>query len=238
VSGPYTVIAQTNPRVRTTEPGLVPYITQRQGEEAAPANLVLHPVRGGGYRLSYLDEEPEDRDLRGVLWARCSFNPVDESGMPLGAPQWRMMHPARQRATMQALRCQVCHQPARTPLGYVFLAGPRDVDPDGPLVLTNQPPVCPRHVRAAARLCPHLREDPMVFLALSAPLYGVHGVLYGYGEDGVQVMASPDAPLPYGHPNLATFLASQLVRRLGSFRVVDLEELLHALRHAAESRAS
>ncbi|GGZ81667.1 hypothetical protein ACFOOM_21960 [Streptomyces echinoruber] len=238
MSDPHIVIAQTNPRVRTTEPSLVPYITQRQGEEAAPANLVLRPVKGGGYRLHYRDEEPADRDVRGVLWARCSFNPLDESGMPLGAPQWRMMHPARQRATMQTLRCQVCNHPARTPLGYVFLAGPKDVDPDGPLVLTNQPPVCPRHVRAAARLCPHLRDDPRVFLTLSAPLYGVHGTVYGYGEDGVQVMARPDAPLPYGHPNLPTMLASQLVRRLGSFRAVDLEELMDELRHTTVSRAS
>ncbi|MDN5382496.1 hypothetical protein QEP66_10405 [Streptomyces sp. LB8] len=39
-----------------------------------------------------------------------------------------------------------------------------------------------------------------------------NGTIYGYGEDGVQVMASPDTPLPYGHPNLSTFFASQLVR--------------------------
>ncbi|GGZ81646.1 hypothetical protein GCM10010389_19300 [Streptomyces echinoruber] len=55
----------------------------------------------------------------------------------------------------------------------------------------------------------------------------------------MQVVASPDAPPPYGHPNLATFLASQLVGRLGSFRVMGLEELLHPLRHTtAEPRTS
>ncbi|MGW4023066.1 hypothetical protein [Streptomyces sp. NPDC005009] len=73
---------------------------------------------------------------------------------------------------MQALRCQVCAERARTPLGYIFLAGPNTVDPDAPMILTNQPPVCPQHVRPAAELCPRLTRDPMVLLAQSAPMYG------------------------------------------------------------------
>ncbi|MGA5146919.1 hypothetical protein ACPCSF_18040 [Streptomyces griseoincarnatus] len=73
----------------------------------------------------------------------------------------------------------------------------------------------------------------MVFLARSAPLYGVHGALCGRDEGGVKVVAQPDAPLPYGHPNIGTFLASQLVRRLRSFRVVGLSELLNDLATAS-----
>ncbi|MFB6931310.1 hypothetical protein [Streptomyces chartreusis] len=134
---------------------------------------------------------------------------------------------------MQKLRCQVCVKPARTPLGFIFLAGPDDYKHDASSIITGQPPVCGRHVRAAASLCPHLDGRPMTFLARSAPLYGVHGTLYGYGQDGVQVVATPDHPLPYGHPNLPTFLASQLVRRLNSFRLVDLDELLQELARAA-----
>ncbi|WP_369228859.1 hypothetical protein AB5J56_00430 [Streptomyces sp. R21] len=143
------------------------------------------------------------------------------------------MHPYRQMMTMQALRCQVCAEPARTRLGFIFLTGPRDADPHQATILTNQPPVCAQHARAAARLCPHLEGNPMVFLARSAPLYGVHGTLYGYGEHGVQVVAQPDAPLPFGHPNLPTLLASQLVRRLSSFRVVGLDELMLELTERA-----
>jgi hypothetical protein len=127
--------------------------------------------------------------------------------MPTGTPLWRLMHPARQRETMQALLCQVCVQPARTPSGWIFLAGPDDYEPDDTTVITAQPPVCARHVRAAARLCPHLDGRPMVFLVQSAPLHGVHGTLYGYGQGGVHVVAQPDFPLPYGHHNLPTFLA-------------------------------
>lgn len=158
------------------KPGLIPYVIQREGEDAAPANLVMDRLAFGRYRLRYRDEDPRDRDLHGVLMARCSFNPVDEQRLPTGEPQWKLMHPYRQIVTMQAMRCQVCAEPARTPLGYVFLSGPHGVDPGKDTVLTNQPPVCAKHVRASIRLCPHLRMATRVFLARSAPLYGVSGV--------------------------------------------------------------
>ncbi|CAM5236372.1 hypothetical protein [Streptomyces griseomycini] len=216
-----------------TEPPLIPFVIQREGEEAAPDNLRLAPLGKGRYRLCYADEDPRDRDLRGVLWARCSFGPVDDLGQPTGRPQWRMMHPLRQRGTMQAMRCQVCAERARTPLGYIFLAGPDTVDPDDSMVLTNQPPVCARHARPAAELCPHLTRDPVVLLAQSAPLYGVNGVGYGASADGVLVVQRPEGPIPYGHPLLPTVLASQMVRRLSTFRLMGLDQLLWELERAA-----
>ncbi|MFH8977774.1 hypothetical protein [Streptomyces sp. NPDC017890] len=213
--------------------GLVPFITQREGEEEAPDNLVIREHAPGRRRLHYTDEDPaRDRDMRGVLVARCSFNPCDEGGRMTGEPQWKMIHPHRQIMTMQNMRCQVCAEPARTRLGYIFLAGPKDHDPEAPTVLTNQPPVFLKHARAAAVLCPHLERNPMVFLARSAPLYGVQGTLYGPGADGVHAVARPADPVPYGHRSLSTFLASQVIRRLGAFRVVDLRQLLRSLRTA------
>ncbi|MGW8066679.1 hypothetical protein ACVV2G_31455 [Streptomyces ziwulingensis] len=152
-----------------TEPALVPFITQRKGEEAAPDNLFIR-VHPSGPRLYYRDEDPQrDRPMRGILWGRCSFNPLDERQMPTGEPQWKLMHPYRQMLTMQTMHCQVCARPARTPLGFIFLTGPRDEDPTQPEIHTNQPPVCVRHARAAAALCPHLEKNPMVILARSAP---------------------------------------------------------------------
>jgi hypothetical protein len=221
--------------VRTsTEPGLVPYVTLREGEEGAPDTLsIVREWPGNRPRLRYLDEVPDDRDVRGVLWARCSQNRRDDRNMPTGKPRWKLMHPARQRETMQAMLCQVCVMPARTSLGFVFLAGPNDHQPAETSVTTAQPPVCRKHLVPAARLCPYLDGRPMVYLAQSAPLYGVHGTVYGYGAEGVHVVAQPDAPLPYGHENLPTFLASQLVRRLGSFRLVDLDELTQELSASA-----
>ncbi|MFF9221854.1 hypothetical protein [Streptomyces viridosporus] len=230
---PAPAITPPRENIVRAEPSLVPFVIQREGEEAAPANLMLATLGPGRYQLRYTDEDPRDRDLRGVLWGRCSFGPVDDSKMPTGRPQWRLMHPFRQRLTMQALRCQVCAEPARTPLGYVFLAGPAAVDPHRVPVLTNQPPVCARHARPAADLCPHLTRRPMVLLTQSAPLYGVNGVVYGYGDQGVQVVHRPEGPIPYGHALLSTVLASQLVRRLSSFRLVDLDELLWELERTA-----
>ncbi|MEV8597319.1 hypothetical protein [Streptomyces sp. NPDC052012] len=132
------------------------------------------------------------------------------------------------------MRCQVCAEPARTSLGCIFLAGPKDEDPTQPTVITNQPPVCAKHARTAAALCPHLEKNPMVFLARSAPLYGVHGTIYGLNAQGeVHVVAKPNVALPFSHPNVRTLLASQLIRRLSSFRVLSLEELLHELDFAA-----
>lgn len=212
-----------------TEPRLIPFIAQRKGEEAAPDNLVIFR-HASGPRLYYRDEDPRDRPMRGILWARCGFNPTDRHGMPTGEPQWKLMHPYRQMMTMQALRCQVCSGPARTPLGFIFLAGPKDEDPTQSTIYTNQPPVCPKHARAAAAFCPHLEKNPMVFLARSAPLYGVGGVIYGLNADNqVRVVARPDHALTFGHPNIPTLLASQLIRRLSSFRVVDMGELLREL---------
>ncbi|MEU9523280.1 hypothetical protein [Streptomyces sp. NPDC048224] len=203
-------------------------MTQRAGEDAAPDNL--HIVKSGRQlRLFYRDEDPRDRDLRGVLWARCSFNPVDEHQMPTGEPEWRLMHPYRQMVTMQTMRCQICTQPTRTRFGYVFLAAPGDVDPEETDRLTNQPPVCARHVRTAAALCPYMKGQPAVLLTQNAPLYGVTGALYGLDGDGVKLVAKPDHPLPYGHPQLPTFLASQQVRRLKSYRVLTVDALMRLL---------
>ncbi|MEU2900816.1 hypothetical protein ACWC4E_30530 [Streptomyces sp. NPDC001273] len=218
--------------VRPDSLRLIPFVIQREGEEAAPDNLRLTPIGGGRYRLGYADEDPRDRDLRAVLWARCGFGPVDDQGLPTGRPQWRLMHPLRQRGCMQTLRCQVCAGPARTPLGWVFLAGPNTMDPSDEPVLTNQPPVCAQHARAAAELCPHLTAEPMVLLTRSAPLYGVNGVGYGVRGGSVLVVERPDGPIPYGHPLLPTVLASQMVRRLGVFRLLSLDELFAELQRA------
>lgn len=60
------------------------------------------------------------------------------------------------------------------------------------------------------------------------------GVIYGLNADNqLHVVARPDHALPFGHPNIPTLLASQLIRRLSSFRVLDIRELLGELKLAA-----
>ncbi|MGW7824129.1 hypothetical protein ACWGLF_39895 [Streptomyces puniciscabiei] len=206
-------------------PRLVPYITSRTGER--PDYLTsLHTTYGadGRLQLGYCNELREDRDLRGVLWARCSQT-IGDDGQPTGRPRWRMVHPARQRQCMEQLRCQVCAQPARTASGIIFLAGPGEVQPEDAVVRTAQPPVCLKHARLAAEQCPHLDGRPTVFLVQSAPLYGVIGAPYQYSSDGLQALSATDDALPYHHPGLGWFLASQMVRRLRAYSVITLDDL-------------
>ncbi|WP_252126603.1 hypothetical protein [Streptomyces sp. MBT84] len=126
---------------------------------------------------------------------------------------------------MQQLRCQVCAHSARTRHGIIFLAGPDEARPQEAVVRTAQPPVCLRHARTAAEQCPHLDGRPTVFLAQSAPLYGVIGTPYQYSDDGLQAISATDEALPYGHPDLRWFLASQMVRRLRAYTVITLDDL-------------
>ncbi|WP_327297762.1 MULTISPECIES: hypothetical protein [unclassified Streptomyces] len=82
----------------------------------------------------------------------------------------------------------------------------------------------------AAKRCDHLAEHGHVaILAQSAPLYGVIGTPYAYTSSGLQALAGDDTPVPYGDPALRWFLASQLVRTLRAFTVVDLDDLVPPL---------
>ncbi|MGW8889101.1 hypothetical protein [Streptomyces sp. NPDC055749] len=212
-----------------TKPGscLVPYITAREGEEA-DSFLSLRATfdRTGTARLGYWDEGREDRDLRGVLWSRVSQS-IGDDRLPTGEPQWRLVHPSRQRETMLQLRCQVCVGNARTPDGTLFLESKKDgVPPSSTTVRTAQPPVCRRHALIASKRCPYLaKHGSVALLAQSAPLYGVIGTPHAYSDHGLQVLAADDVPVPYGDPSLRWLLASQLVRTLRAFTVMDLEDL-------------
>ncbi|MGW1728610.1 hypothetical protein ACWCQK_37735 [Streptomyces sp. NPDC002306] len=205
---------------------VVPYITGREGEH--PDLLAsLRSVQGpdGRLQLAYRDESLDDRDLRGVLWGRCSQS-IGLNNLPTGRPRWRMVHPSRQRECMEQLRCQICAQPARTKQGCMFLAGPNEVHPDDAVVRTAQPPVCLQHARMAAEQCPHLDRRPTVFLVQSAPLYGVIGTPYQYTDNGLEALpATGQDALPYGHPGLRWYVASQLIRRLCAYTVIDLDDL-------------
>ncbi|MFI0511165.1 hypothetical protein ACH3Y9_12510 [Streptomyces sp. WSLK1-5] len=221
---PGPVVSRANDRV------VIPFITARKGEEAAPANLYLLPQRGTGQlRLFYGDEDARDRSVAEMLWARSAFS-MGDGGMPAGEPLWKFVHPYRQMATMLANCCEICTRPARTPLGLIFLAGPKDHDLTSPVISTWQPPVCARHVRTALKLCPHLEGSPMVCVARSAPLYGVIGTVYGPGPGGsVVAVEEPDEPVKFNDPRVPRTLASQLARRLASFQVLDVDEVLTEL---------
>ncbi|MET9290784.1 hypothetical protein [Streptomyces sp. NPDC003077] len=213
-------------RTRWAQPPPIPYITARAGEDCAPASaLAVLPGRVG---LSYRAETPEDRDERGVLWARCSQN-LDLFGRPSGRPRFRDVHPIRQRAAMRDLRCQFCMRPAsRTALGWLFLETrplPGEVGagwPEG--ALTAQPPLCLEDARLSVRTCPHLIRRGAVSVRAQHPVpYGVLGVLYRDGPGGLTALTHHDYVAPYDRPPTRWCLASQMLRELWGCTVVDLE---------------
>ncbi|MEU6482585.1 hypothetical protein [Streptomyces sp. NPDC046887] len=205
----------------------IPYITAREGEEA---DYLLNLRVGIGPdrrpQLGYVNEEPPDRDPRGVLWARYSMS-LDVGGRPTGTPRWRLVHPLRQRTTMALLRCQVCTAPVKRGDGVLFVETADDRDGCTGPVRTAQPPVCLPHARMAVQRCPRLRSKGHVaLLATRYPLYGVIGTPYQCTSDGIRPLAGTDTPLPYNHPLIGWFLASQLVRELRDYEVVNLDDLL------------
>lgn len=199
---------------------------------------------GKALGLCYRTELAQDRDDRGVLWARTSQNLTMGTSRPTGKPFFASMHPARQRATMSFLRCQVCHGEAScTELGYLFLEKADDGDTEG--ITTGQPPVCLDHAVAGIENCRHLIDEGYVLLRSKVPrLHGVLGQVYTavnhtleplpplLGSDG------SDLPIPYTMRELTPWvLASQLVRRLTGVTVVDIDRELAAAGRPARSGA-
>nr|WTA00457.1 hypothetical protein OH820_15280 [Streptomyces sp. NBC_00857] len=208
----------------------MPYISARQGEEPESASQLV--VNGGRVGIQYRTETTGDRDLRGVLWARVSQN--IENGKPTGAPRWSDVHPSRQRECMLYLKCQVCARPAdRTNAGYLFLA----TAPAFPGFLspgwaegyeTAQPPLCLADARKAVAQCPRLADSHVVLRAARVRLHGVIGMRYQHHPlRGVEQLPGQDrekpTAVPYGDPRTPWVLATQLVRRLYSVTVTDLD---------------
>ncbi|MGW0776732.1 hypothetical protein ACWD01_24430 [Streptomyces sp. NPDC002835] len=211
--------------MKETVTRLVPYITSREGEDGELlAALRASFADDGRVRLGYWDETPDDRGPRGELWGRCSQN-IGRDRLPQGRPQWRMVHPARQRETMMKLLCQVCVSPTRVRGAHLFLdTGPR-LEP-GRRLLTAHPPLCLEHAAAAVEQCPNLRKNHTALLVHRAPLYGVIGTPYQWSASGLQALPGDDQPLTYTSPLLPWFLASQLVREIREHTVVDLRDLV------------
>ncbi|MFF9763296.1 MULTISPECIES: hypothetical protein [Streptomyces] len=82
-------------------------------------------------------------------------------------------------------------------------------------------------MRPALELCPHLRKGHVAFLAGTTSIWGVIGSRYRLTATGLEPLPveEGDVPVPYGHPQLGWFLASQLVRELRDYEVVNVDDL-------------
>jgi hypothetical protein len=195
----------------------VPYITPWSGERISVRTLTARP---DGTGLCYRDETPTDRDAHGVLWSRL----VEAPGR--GLPNFRSVHPLRQRRAILEKLCQVGGGPAsRTDRGWLLLfrrptpvAEARDW-PEG--VHCMKPPVCLGCAAIALRHCPHLTRTVAV-RSRKPRTRGVFGALYSPDATG-SLVARSDGCIPYGHRDRPWFLASQLVVELRRCTVVDLD---------------
>ncbi|WP_230423336.1 hypothetical protein [Streptomyces radicis] len=187
----------------------VPYAAAWTGESTRVA--VALAVRPGGNGLGYRDEVPGDRDRHGVLWTRMDAEPG------AGRPDFRALHPARQRRTMLERLCQVCGGPAdRTSRGWLFLVQRAEVADFGDVegLLSTKPPVCRPCAALAVRHCPHL-TDPLLIRSRKPRTWGVFGGFFTPDPDSDGIVPHPeDHHLPYGHPDARWFLAAQLVIEL------------------------
>lgn len=207
---------------------VVPYVASWSEERPVRESLLRVRPDGGGLRWS--DEVTEDRDDRGVLWGRT------QAAQGTGFPQFHLVHPHRQRETMQRMLCQVCAQPAsRTSRGWLFLMS--DETAERMLAeggdLCTQPPLCVPCAGISSLRCPHLRNRTIAIRAKRVRPYGVDGVLYAPTPRGDAATPVPHSgtvyPYSAGIRPLRWVLASQLVMQLSRVTIVDLDgESRHA----------
>lgn len=188
----------------------VPYVAAWTTETPSVGGALTIRPRGGG--LAYRDEEPADRDRHGVLWSRVPHAPG------VGKPDFRVMHPGRQRRAMLHRLCQVCGGPAsHTSRGWLFLTQrPESTElsaawPEG--ALSAKPPVCESCAHLAVRYCPHL-TDPVLLRVRKPRVWGVFGGFLMPTGSGRLASFPADDCLSYGHPAACWFLASQLLVEL------------------------
>jgi hypothetical protein len=191
----------------------VPYITLWTSEGTERPLVVQRGHEG----IGYADERPDDRDPRGVLWARCS------SHQGMGRPEFGKVHALRRREAMRELLCRMCGEPAcGQQAGVLWLLSPEECDPGRPpaRIETVTPPVCPPCARVSVTLCPHLRKGYVALRARSFDVIGVFGARYRPGPHGLQLEGAQRAA--YGRPEIQWTRASKLVMRLRRYTLIDL----------------
>ncbi|WP_331759710.1 hypothetical protein [Streptomyces anulatus] len=214
--------------------GPVLYIQTREGEVAdTPQSLCA--ARGPAEAmalLSYWDQAADDRDKRGALWARAS-EVLSRSGRPVGRPV-QGVHPARQPDTMRRQRCRVCFGHARLEIprkpGYLYLVTDNERRPHG-VYRTSEPPVCIHHALLCADTEPRLQSGHTALLVTSSTESGVLGTRYVPLGDSANVAAVSNSQgfHPYAdRERMRWVLASQLVRDLTAYKIIDLRRLIRA----------
>ncbi|MFD3590494.1 hypothetical protein [Streptomyces sp. NPDC058683] len=151
---------------------LVPYITAWSAE-SVPQPRVERRITGAGEGIGFEDEDPRTDRRYGVLCIRSTLTPGR------GEPEFRLIHPHRQRRAMDHSLCQVCSGPTvgtRADGRTLYLLGGARPIAEGET--TAAPPVHPSCAIEATENCPPLRRGHAAALVERATLYGVAGVIY------------------------------------------------------------
>lgn len=196
----------------------VPYAARWSGESAGRSGRLIVRPRG----IAYRDEVADDRDRNGVLWCRVGHAPGE------GRPDYKSMHPRRQREAMLHRLCQVCGGPAdQNGKGLLFLLPRSDAVGDGGATddvegsYTTKPPICLPCAGVALRHCPHLTE-PLFVRSRKPRVWGVFGDLFTPAGT-LAPSEGAGSYLPYGHLATPWFLASQSVAQLDRCTRVTLK---------------
>ncbi|WP_372404557.1 hypothetical protein [Streptomyces luteireticuli] len=213
-----------------------PYITAWEYETPVQAPLVLARVWGVPWGIGFGKESLYDRDINRVLWSACGIMPGR------GRPDYRRIHPQRQRRCMGSLLCQVCAGRAdETEQGLLWLLDTEGLASPVPAEeeRTTHPPVCRRHVGVAIGLCPTLRRGHVLVRVKEPVVAGVHGQVYRYYADLLRAgrhFLVPDGEkqyVNYTDPRARWTLAGQLFAELHGISPVIGDEYDAILREVS-----
>jgi hypothetical protein len=190
--------------------GIAKVLDRRTGQEV---EMVVYP-----------DEQPADRDERGVMWFREHNDKVGQ-----GEPEWSQVASARQRRAMRG-RCQVCG--IKLPNGrttwllpaieVACLAAEGVLNKKG--ALTQTPPVCDSCAEIAPTICPALRQTGAGVAKVSSYRVWGYGGETAWVEDGQLRRAQWEEIGVNDDANLRRMVAKQLLVTFDSWRLVGMYE--------------
>ena len=213
-----TEAASAAPELIRYKGQVVPWVSRWSGERDDESLRIAKNLTTGALTLFYEDtadpDRDENRDERGVLWAR---DKQDRSGWP----EFGQVNSLRQRACMLERRCQVCGgQITETPIPW--LMGPQHLYKVNRAYVTMSPPTCRRCADLSRELCPHLStKGARLVLVNDYEVWGVYGEAVWF-EPGDVVRSDPHAGISFAAPEhpLSGVLAKQLLVRFTDFTEV------------------
>lgn len=145
----------------------VPWITRWTSEVCTPGPRLIVEGTPAGIRLSFENEQPEDR-IEGILYLRENNSPG------VGEPMWKDIHTHRQRQCMVEGRCQVCGQIIEPPIPWLLSPTGSVITRQGSRIITDTAPTCGGCLETAKKHCPHLLRYPTKVVDVRG--YRIHGL--------------------------------------------------------------